>query len=79
MPTVESRRHTQSKLNFFLVTIVEDDRMDSATHQMLYMSSTLTDHARRDAENWVVLHLQNSRHQVNLSPPAEPGIAMKKS
>ncbi len=33
---------------------LEDDRMDSTTHQMLWRSSTLRDHAGQDAENWVV-------------------------
>ena len=39
---------------------------------------TLTEQARRDGENWVVLRLQNScRRQSNFSPPAEPGTATK--
>ena len=42
--------------------------MDSTTHQMLCRSSTLRDHAGRDAENWVV-HLP--AEQVFPSQPCQ--------
>ena len=44
------------------VTIMVDDRMDSANHQMLHMSSTLTDHAGE------MLTKPTFRHQLSRAP-----------